>query len=192
MAKTTLLPPGRGKKTEIRLIHEQDEIIRQFPRPATVIRERFEQNAKCLVASKDQQFVGFLWLLLESYQEDEVRARYIPLPVGQTAWDFDVYVVPESRFGLAFPRLWDEANRFLRENNILWSCSRISAFNTDSLGAHARLGSLSLGSAVFFYLGQWQITLASVSPYFHFSPHSGSFPEFYLNTKELGGKSSIP
>ena len=50
VAKTTLLPPGRGKKIEIRLIHEQDEIILQFPRPPTAIRERFEQGAKCLVA----------------------------------------------------------------------------------------------------------------------------------------------
>ncbi|MEP6879125.1 MAG: hypothetical protein ABI865_09770 [Nitrosospira sp.] len=192
MAKTTLLPPGRGKKTEIRLIHEQDEIIHQFPRPATAIQERFAQGAKCLAAFNKEQFIGFLWLLLGSYQEDEVRARYTPLPADQAAWDFDVYVAPDSRFGLTFPRLWDEANRFLRENNILWSCSRISAFNTDSLGAHARLGTLSLGSAIFFYVGRWQITLASISPYFHFSSHSGSFPEFHLNTKRLRRKSSIP
>ena len=192
VAMTTLLPPGRGKKTEIRLIHQQDEIIHQFPRPATAIQERFAQGAKCLAAFNKEQFIGFLWLLLGSYQEDEVRARYTPLPVDQAAWDFDVYVAPDSRFGLTFPRLWDEANRFLRENNILWSCSRISAFNTDSLGAHARLGTLSLGSVIFFYMGQWQVTLASVPPYFHFSSHSGSFPEFHLNTKGLGKKSSIP
>lgn len=192
VAKATLLPPGRGKKTEIRLIHEQDEIILQFPRPPTVIRERFEQGAKCLVAFKKEQFIGFLWLLLGSYQEDEVRARYTSLPPGQTAWDFDVYVAPDSRFGLTFPRLWDEANRFLRENKILWSCSRISAFNTGSLGAHARLGTLSLGSAIFFCAGGCQVTFASISPYFHFSSHSDSFPEFLLNTQGLGEIRSAP
>jgi hypothetical protein len=186
VAKTTLLPPGRGKKIEIRLISEQDEITLQFPRPAIAIRERFKQGAKCLVAFKEEQFIGFLWLLLGSYQEDEVRARYIPLPAGKAAWDFDVYVAPDFRLGLTFPRLWDEANRFLCENNILWSCSRISAFNTGSLGAHARLGTVSLGSAIFFYAGRWQITLASISPYFHLSSHPGSFPEFRLNTQGLG------
>jgi hypothetical protein len=190
--KASLLPSGRGKKIEIRLIGEQDEIIREFPRPAAKIRERFEHGAKCLVAFKEKQFIGFLWLLLDSYQEDEVRARYSPLPKGQAAWDFDVYVVPDSRLGLTFLRLWDEANRFLRENNILWSCSRISAFNTESLGAHARLGAIFLGSAIFFYVGRWQMTLASLSPYFHLSSSSSSFPEFRLDTQGLGEARPVP
>ena len=69
VAKTTLLPPGRGEKIEVRLINEQDEIARQFPRPAPAIQARFKQGAKCLVALKEQRFVGFLWLLLGSYQE---------------------------------------------------------------------------------------------------------------------------
>jgi hypothetical protein len=181
-----LLPSGRGKKIEIRLIDEQDEVIGQFPRPAEAIRERFRQGAKCLVAFKGGQFVGFLWLLLGSYQEDEVRARYTPLPKGRAAWDFDVYIEPGSRLGFTFLRLWEEANKFLARHSISWSCSRISAFNTGSLNAHARLGILSLGSAIFFYAGRWQITLASMSPYFHLSSHSGSFPEFRLDTQELG------
>lgn len=184
--KTALLSPGRGKKIEVQLIHEQDQVTRQFPRPAATIRARFEQGAKCLVASKAEQFIGFLWLLLGSYQEDEVRARYTPLPAGRAAWDFDVYVAPDFRFGLTFPRLWDQANRVLIENNILWSCSRISAYNTGSLDAHARLGTVLMGSAIFFCAGRWQITVASISPYFHLSTHSGSFPEFRLNTEGLG------
>ena len=192
VTKTTLLPPGRGKKIDIRLIPEQDEITLQFPRPAIAIRERFKQGAKCLAAFKEEQFLGFLWLLLGSYQEDEVRARYTPLPVGMAAWDFDVYVAPDFRLGFTFPRLWDEANRFLCENNILWSCSRISAFNTGSLGAHARLGTISLGSAIFFYAGGWQVTFASIYPYFHLSTHAGSFPEFRLNTQGLERVDEVP
>lgn len=191
VTKTALLSPGRGKKIEVRLIHENDKITGQFPRPAAAIRSRFEQGAKCLAAFKEQQFIGFLWLLLGSYQEDEVRARYIPLPAGRAAWDFDVYVAPEFRLGFTFPRLWDQANRVLTENNILWSCSRISPYNTGSLGAHARLGTVFLGSATFFCVGRWQITFASVSPYFHLSTHSGSFPEFRLNTEGLGETSSV-
>jgi len=35
------------------VIHEQDEIIQQFPRPAAAIQAGFEQGAKCLVATKD-------------------------------------------------------------------------------------------------------------------------------------------
>ncbi len=186
VAKTSLLPPRRGKKIEIRLIEQHDEIIRQFPRPATAIMARFEQGAKCLAAFKEEQFIGFLWLLLGSYQEDEVRARYTPLPPGQAAWDFDVYVAPDFRLGFTFPRLWDQANRILSENDILWSCSRISAFNVGSLSAHARLGTVSLGSAIFFCAGRWQITFASLAPYFHLSSNLDSFPEFLLNTEGLG------
>ncbi len=182
---TPLMPPGRGKKIQIRLIQEHDEIVKEFPRPAKAIHARFKQGAKCLVAVKEGQFIGFLWLLMGSYEEDEVRARYVPLPEGQAAWDFDVYVAPDFRLGLTFLRLWDQANRILCDHGILWSCSRISAFNTGSLGAHARLGTLSLGSAIFFRAGQWQITLASVSPYFHLSRHSGSSPEFRLNTRDF-------
>lgn len=186
VAKTALLPPGRGKKIDVRLIHERDAVTRQFPRPAAAIRARFEQGAKCLAAFKDQQFIGFLWLLMGNYQEDEVRARYTPLPAGRAAWDFDVYVAPDFRLGLTFLRLWDHANQVLVDNNILWSCSRISAFNAGSLGAHARLGTVTLGSAIFVCAGRWQITLASLSPYFHLSTHSGSFPEFRLDTQGLG------
>lgn len=185
VSKAALVPPGRGKKIEIRLVREDDEIIRQFPRPAAAIQSRFKQGAKCLVALKEGEFIGFLWLLMGNYQEDEVRARYVPLPSGESAWDFDVYVAPGFRLGLTFLRLWDHANHILCENNILWSCSRISAFNTGSLGAHARLGTLSLGSAVFFCAGRWQVTFSSISPYFHLSSHPGSFPEFRLDTGNL-------
>jgi hypothetical protein len=186
VGQTPLLPPRRGRNIDVGLIDEGEGIIREFPRPATAIQARFAQGARCLVARKEERFIGFLWVLLGGYQEDEVRARYIPLPEGNAAWDFDVYVEPESRFGLAFPRLWDEANRFLREHDVSWSCSRISAFNAGSLGAHARLGTRLLGSAIFFCAGPWQLTLASVSPYFHLSTHSDSFPEFRLNTRGLG------
>jgi hypothetical protein len=167
------------------LIGEQDGIIREFPRPAAAIQARFKQGAKCLVALKEQHFIGFLWILPGSYQEDEVRARYIPLPVEQTAWDFDVYVAPDSRLGLAFLRLWDEANCILRDDDILWSCSRISAFNSGSLDAHARFGTIRLGSALFFCAGRWQITFSSIPPYFHLSSRPDSFPEFRLDTEGL-------
>jgi hypothetical protein len=185
VAKEPLLEQRRGKKIEVRLIQEQDEIIEQFPRPASAIQARFEQGAKCLVAVKDGRFIGFLWLLIGSYQEDEVRARYSPLPANRSAWDFDVYVAPDFRMGLAFLRLWDQANRVLSENHISWSCSRISAFNAGSLAAHARLGTVFMGSTIFFCVGGYQLTFASISPYFHFSCRRGSFPEFILDTRAL-------
>ena len=185
IANTSLLPAGRGKNIVVRMIDGQDGIVKQFPRSAAVIQTRFEQGAKCLAAFKEAQLIGFLWILIGGYQEDTVRARYIPLPAGQVAWDFDVYVAPEFRLSLTFARLWDEANRTLTKTGIRWTCSRISAFNVGSLKIHARLGTVPLGSAVFFCVGRWQITVASIRPYIHLSTQPGSFPEFRLNTQGL-------
>src|SRR3982750_1829010 len=78
VSKVELVPRGRGTKIQIRLIQEDDEIIKEFPRPAAAIESRFKQGAKCLVALKEGKFAGFLWLLMGSYQEDEVRARFFP------------------------------------------------------------------------------------------------------------------
>src|SRR5690242_12305775 len=59
VAKDGLVPRGRGNKIEVRLIQEDDEIIKEFPRPAAAIQSRFEQGAKCLVALKEGEFAGF-------------------------------------------------------------------------------------------------------------------------------------
>lgn len=186
VTEISLLPAGRGKKIAVFQIDRQDEtILQQFPRPAEVIRTRFENGAICLAAFREDRFIGFLWLSPGSYQEDEIRARFMPLPAGKTAWDFDVHVEPDFRLGLAFLRLWDEANSFMRKHDIRWSCSRISAFNADSLGSHARLGTRTMGSAVFLCIGQWQAMIANTAPWFHLSTHSDSFPEFRFDTREL-------
>lgn len=189
---TPLLSPERGKKIEVRLIHKQDQIVQEFPRPAAVIEARFEQGAVCLAAIKEEQFIGFIWLLLDKgYQEDEVRAHFIPCPAKQAAWDFDVYVAPDFRFGFAFPRLWDEANKILRNKGVKWSCSRISAFNRGSMESHARLGSLVMSNVFFLCTGRWQVTIFSKPPYLHLSTSPKSYPKFNITTEILENTVSI-
>jgi hypothetical protein len=180
-----LLTPNRGRKIVIRPIDAQDPVIQFFPRPLSVIQERFKSGALCLVAFKDEKFVGFIWLMLGYYQEDEVRARFVPLPADSAAWDFDIYVDPDHRLGFAFLRLWDEANQILSGEGIQWSCSRIAAFNSNSLKSHAGFGTVTLGQAIFLRMGNWQLTLASLRPYVHLSFHPDSFPEFHLETHKL-------
>jgi hypothetical protein len=178
--------PGRfGANIEVRHIDRNDPVVARFPRTKAVIEERFNQGAECLVAFKDNQFLGYLWLVLGPFQEDEVRCRFAPQIPGSAAWDLDVYVEPEWRFGLCFLRLWDEANRFLRAKGIDWSISRISAFNLGSVASHARLGAVLLGEAVYFVAGSWQLTLTTLAPYAHFSSHPGSFPEIRLEVKGI-------
>ena len=112
-----LTPRNRGLSIEVRRVGETDPVLATLPPPEGVIRFRFAQGAVCLGAYKDGDLIGCIWLCLGPYNEDEVRCRFIPLPQGQAAWDFDIYVHPQHRLGFAFSRLWDAANEYLRERS---------------------------------------------------------------------------
>ena len=174
----------RGRDIEVRLLASATEIPAGYPRPPGVIKARYAQGAQSLAAFRGGELIGFLWFLFDAYQEDEVRARF-RLASSRATWDFDVYVRPEDRLGWAFRRLWDEARRLLRTHAIRWSCSRISAFNPGSLRAHARIGTVPLGSATFLCCGRWQWMVASLTPYFHLSRHPTSFPQLLFDTSML-------
>lgn len=175
---------NRGRDIDVRLLASRAAIPPGYPRPANVLDQRYAQGAISLAAFRRQDLVGFLWLLFDAYQEDEVRARYRLVSSG-SCWDFDVYVRPEDRLGWAFRRLWDEARCLLRARAVRWSCSRISAFNPASLAAHARIGTVPLGSAVFLRCGNWQWMLATLAPHFHCSRHPASYPQLLLDTSAL-------
>lgn len=148
--------------------------IHDFPRPRHVIEDRFRQGARCLALYREQQFVGFIWLLFGGYQEDEVRCRYEP--GAHCAWDFDVHIEPAFRLGRSFARLWDEANALLRTKEVRWSLSRISAFNPASMTSHARMGAHRMGSALFFKLGAVQVMASTQAPHLHVSVGEKSYP----------------
>lgn len=162
-----LLPAHRGAGVAVHRIEADDSRVADFPRPAKVIRFRYQQNALALSAYQDDAFVGCLWLNLGPYNEDEVRCRFAPEPAETVAWDYDVFVMPEHRMGLVFARLWDEANRILRDAGIRWSASRISAFNAASIAAHRRLGGRIVGSASFLKVGPFQLLLSGATPKVH-------------------------
>lgn len=169
VAPAPLLPPRRGRTIDVRRIEPGDPALLSLPLDRAVLAYRAGQGALCFGAFKEGEIIGCLWLCLGPYEEDEVRCRYHPLPVGEASWDFDVYLKPEYRNGLGFARLWDEANAFLRQRGVACSWSRISAFNTGSLAAHARLGARVVARATFFRLGPGQLMVASVPPYLHLS-----------------------
>ncbi|AVR96923.1 GNAT family N-acetyltransferase [Pseudoduganella armeniaca] len=155
-----------------------------YPRPRDVLARRLREGSHSLAAWRDGELAGFLWYQFDAYQEDEVRARY-QLPSRRSAWDYDVYVQPHLRLGPTFARLWHEAHRRLHARGVRWTCSRISAFNPDSLRAHGRLGTVRLGSATFLVLGRWQCMLADVAPYLHLSRGPASFPLLTFDTDAL-------
>lgn len=178
------LPSLRGLDIDIRPHHSTDPIPDGYPRPATVVHHRYSQGALSLAAWRNGRLAGFLWLIADAYQEDEVRARY-RLASSRAWWDFDVWVRPEERLGWVFRRLWEAARQNLRLHGVRWTCSRISAFNAASLRAHAQIGTVRLGSATFLRCGKWQWMIASLAPYFHLSRNAASYPQLMFDTSAL-------
>ena len=154
---------------DVRAVSADDPIVRSFPRPPEVIAWRFRGGGLCFVACRGEQFVGFLWLHEQPYEEDEVRCIFVPQPQHAAVWDYDVYVEPEFRLGRAFVRLWDAAYEHLRLRGARWTMSRISSFNSASLASHARLGARKLASATFLCLGCVQLSWFSMLPWVHLS-----------------------
>jgi hypothetical protein len=155
--------------TLIAAVAASDPICAAFPRPADVIRRRFEAAACCYVARVKGSFGGFIWISRERHIEDEVRCQYVLAAPERSIWDFDVYVEPRLRLGRTLARLWRHVDQAMAREGVRWSFSRISLFNSGSLGAHERLGAIRVGSAAFLVLGSFQLSIYSAQPFLHAS-----------------------
>jgi hypothetical protein len=171
----------RSSRTRIYQALPMDDIIQKFPRPADVIARRFRDGAVCFVAETAGNLVGFIWIRLDRYDEDEVRCEYVLDPIGEVAWDFDAYVAPEFRMSRAFVQLWEAANEYLRRHSYLWTASRISAFNPASMASHKRFGAEHRHTALFLVVGAFQLALLSLRPYVHMSAGQASRPALVLH-----------
>jgi hypothetical protein len=158
------VPPKARLPERHRAAFEFREVTREqydpswFPRPQQVIEQRFAQGARCWVAFKDDRAVACQWFQPGPYLEDEVRCRFVPLPTGKAAWDFDIYVLPELRMGRLFMLMWDHTDAWMRDHGIDWAASRIDSLNTVSLRSHQRMGAQIVGQAWFIRVGHWQLS----------------------------------
>lgn len=159
----------RQSGMEVREIDVEEALTLPVPRPKEAIAGRFSRGARCLKASRRGEFQGFVWFQPGAYEEDEVRCRFVPRPEQRAVWDFDVYVAPSARGGLAFARLWQAYCEVLSREGVEWSISRISAFNAPSVAAHGSLGAVRVGTACFLALGPVQLMLASTAPFVYCS-----------------------
>lgn len=167
-------------KTRIVAVTRGHPLVDAFPRPAAVIERRFAEGARCICATIDGQFAGYLWWKTERYVEDETRCTYVLAQPSRSVWDFDVYVAPRYRLGRTLARLWQEADRRLADQGMMWSFSRISAFNPDSIAAHSRLGIVRRGTATFLIIGRLQLAFMPRAPYLHLSTSEHRTPELTL------------
>ncbi len=169
VAEKPLLPSHRGRSIVVRRVDPRASLFHALELSDEVLAYRAALDTVAFAAFKDDAPIGCLWVCLGPYLEDEVRCQFFPEPAKKTVWDFGIYLLPEHRNGLAFARLWDAANAFLRKIGAQWTLSRISAFNTASLQSHRRLGTVRLGRAAFLRLGKVQIMVSGLRPRFHLS-----------------------
>jgi len=169
VATADLTPARRGRTIEVSEANSTRIRATEFGRPAAAIEHRIQHGARCLLAHKDDELLGFQWFTTRDFPEDEVRCRYRLDPQDRCAWDFDIYVQPAARALPVFSRLWDRCNALLREAGIDQSLSRIDAFNSASLRSHARLGATPVAWALFITLGPAQLAVFSGWPWMHAS-----------------------
>jgi hypothetical protein len=176
VAERSLLPEGRGKSILVRQIDRDHPLISQLARPRDEMARRFAGGAQCFLAIRENRVIGHLWVTRTAYREPVHRCEFAPQPLGRTSWDFDMWIDPAERLGLAFARLWDQCNSYLREQGVTWTCSRVSAFNPESLQAHARLGMRIMHSLLYFGAGQIELLIANVAPFVALSFSPRTFP----------------
>jgi hypothetical protein len=164
-----LLPARLTRQLEIREVKRGDSEVAVMPARPDIKESRFEQNAICLGAFRNNQFIGYIWFSFSAYEEDEVRCTYVLPAWGQAVFDFDLYLFPEHRMGIGFIGIWNGANEFLRSRGIKFSFSRLTRFNVASQRAHDHLGWKLVGRTVFLKVWDLQLMVATIFPYLHLS-----------------------
>ncbi len=143
--------------TLVRRIGPDDPLAAALPRPAAVLQARWQAGAECHACTVKGLFAGTIWIQRRLYDEDEVRCRFRLASPADSVWDFDVYVEPRYRLGRTMARMWQAVDAELAAQGVRWSFSRISRFNGASLRAHARLGAVTVATALFIVLGPLQL-----------------------------------
>lgn len=160
-----LLPPARTRTLSFAEILCGDPAVEHMPAREDIKAQRFEQGAKCLGVYRKGALIGYIWFRFGSYDEDEVRCTYVLAAPERSVFDFDLVVLPEHRMGTAFASIWHAANEYLHARGVVASYSRMTRFNLASRNAHARLGSVRAGRAIFLQAWACEAMLASVRPY---------------------------
>lgn len=181
-----LLPAAHARHVRYSEIGPGAAELAQMPPPEAVKKARFDQGARCIVVYQKERFVGYAWFCFGRYREDEVRCDYKLADPARSSFDFDVYVFPEYRMGRAFAAVWHSANDFLRTAGVTYTFSRIAAINLMSARAHARMGAVRVGRAIFLCAGPMQCTVASSLKGPHVSLSWRRSPELLLGAPGAG------
>lgn len=165
MAQPVPRAPVRASRSSGIVVSELtrgDPRLAQMNRTRDELARRFDGAARCFAACQGDTLAGFLWFTERQYEEDEVRCTFRVHPDDRAVWDLDVHIEPRYRLGRTFALLWEAAFAAMRARGVRWSISRVSAFKSESMRAHQRLGARPTGWMVFVLLGSIQFTLDSL------------------------------
>ncbi len=162
---SAVLPAARTRQLAHRELRPGDADLQLLPVPEAVKQFRFAQGATCLGVYRKNAFIGYVWFCTGTYDEDEIRCTYDMTRVPASAWDFDLYLLPEHRMGTGFLAIWHSAFEHLRARAIERSYSRVNRFNLASRRAHARLGSTRVGRVLVLKLGAVQLLFSDAAPF---------------------------
>lgn len=180
-----LLPISLTSSFKCKEIKRGDDCLVSMPPPAEIIEYRFNQNAICIGIFKNDEFIGYIWFAFYNYKEDVTRCIYLLEPVSSSVFDFDLYIFPAHRLGLAFMVIWDEANKFLHDRGIHQTFSRLSQSNIASKKAHDHLGWKRVGQLFYLKIWQFEVMLATIYPYIGFSFRESGRIKIKLNADIL-------
>lgn len=179
-----LLPERLARAYEVVEITRGHPDVERMPARPEIKQQRFDRGARCLGLYKRGELAGYIWLSFGSYDEDEVRCTYRLADPQGGVFDFDLYVLPEHRMGVAFVAVWNAANAWLHAQGVRHSFSRMTRYNLPSRRAHRRLGSLCVGRAVFLQLGRLECMAATLPPYAGLSLRRTGRPRLVLSPPE--------
>ncbi len=182
-----LLPLGLAQSITVRPVEPNDLGDADLPLTSELLQDRKNKGVVCLGVYDGGRLLGFHCFSFRSHDDEMYRARFNVGPDGKAVWDFDIFILTTHRCGLTFAHLWDGVFDYLRERDIAWLTSYISATNSTSLKSHLRMGSVKLGSAIFLRLGMLQMIFSTRSPYLHVSLADNVKPSFRLNAPEASG-----
>lgn len=191
IAAAPLLPEKLRRVVDIHEIPRNSAAYAEMPLTPDVLAFRFRQNTVCLGAFQQDVLVGYMWLSFTSYDEDEVHCTYMMVPADKSVWDFDFYLRPEHRTGLAFIALWDGANTYLRDRGVNTSFSRVSRFNTASRKSHKHLKWVRIGRAVFLRAQRFQLMVSTCAPFLHLSTMGLSHPKIIVTAPLAEGARAV-
>lgn len=182
-----ILPASLEKSYTARFIESDEKLVSEMPIRPDVLLSRRRQGARCLGAFRRDELVGYVWFVAGTYEEDEARCNFQMDCPAEAVFDFDVFVLPEHRGGVAFAAVWHFANTLLFDRGIRNSFSRLNRFNHVSARAHKHFGWRRVGRAVVLRMWSVELLLASQRPRVFLSLHEGARTTYRLRAPEDGG-----